>query len=79
MVDAHIPDYRWGKTGIAVIVKPWRKGDAQPRAHSNQSFHRYTGLAIFCPITNRIKDDPRDIVPAFYARLGPRALPASLS
>ncbi|MBR3503406.1 MAG: type II toxin-antitoxin system PemK/MazF family toxin [Clostridia bacterium] len=25
---------------------------------SNQSFHRYTGLAIFCPITNQIKDYP---------------------
>ena len=25
---------------------------------SNQSFHRYTGLAIFCPITNQIKNYP---------------------
>lgn len=25
---------------------------------SNASFHRYTGLAIFCPITNQIKDYP---------------------
>ena len=25
---------------------------------SNESFHRYTGLAIFCPITNQIKDYP---------------------
>ncbi len=25
---------------------------------SNASFHRYTGLAIFCPITNQIKNYP---------------------
>ena len=25
---------------------------------SNKSFHRYTGLAIFCPITNQLKDYP---------------------
>ena len=25
---------------------------------SNRSFHRYTGLAIFCPITNQIKNYP---------------------
>ena len=25
---------------------------------SNQSFHRYTGLAIFCPIANQLKDYP---------------------
>lgn len=25
---------------------------------SNRSFHRYTGLAVFCPITNQIKDYP---------------------
>ena len=25
---------------------------------SNSSFHRYTGLAIFCPITNQIKNYP---------------------
>ena len=25
---------------------------------SNESFHRYTGLAIFCPVTNQIKDYP---------------------
>lgn len=25
---------------------------------SNSSFQRYTGLAIFCPITNQIKDYP---------------------
>ena len=28
---------------------------------SNQSFHRYTGLAIFCPITNQIKDYPMHV------------------
>ena len=25
---------------------------------SNSSFHRHTGLAIFCPITNQVKDYP---------------------
>ena len=25
---------------------------------SNRSFHRYTGLALFCPITNQLKDYP---------------------
>ncbi len=28
---------------------------------SNESFHRYTGLAVFCPITNQIKHYPLHI------------------
>lgn len=28
---------------------------------SNSSFHRYTGLAIFCPITNQIKNYPMHV------------------
>ena len=28
---------------------------------SNRSFHRYTGLAIFCPITNQLKDYPMHV------------------
>lgn len=27
----------------------------------NESFHRYTGLAVFCPITNQIKNYPLHI------------------
>lgn len=33
-------------------------GRRQGLVISNGSFHRYTGLAIFCPITNQIKDYP---------------------
>ncbi len=28
---------------------------------SDSSFHRYTGLAIFCPITNQLKDYPMHV------------------
>ena len=28
---------------------------------SNSGFHRYTGLAIFCPITNQIKNYPMHV------------------
>lgn len=28
---------------------------------SNRSFHRYTGLAIFCPITNQLKNYPMHV------------------
>lgn len=35
-----------------------QRGNRPAVVVSNEAFHQYTGLAIFCPITNQLKDYP---------------------
>lgn len=58
-----MPEYRPSQGDIVMLNFNPQTGHEQAGHRpalviSNKSFHRYTGLAIFCPITNQIKDYP---------------------